>query len=470
MSFISNLFEGIINFLGSLYPTFRNINNFIGTLLPALVVYQTVYFIIGLFWTRKFKPAKKKHKYGIVIAARNEEMVIGNLIDSIHKQDYPKDLLTIFVVADNCTDKTAQIAREKGCICYERFDDTRKTKGFALEYLFDRIEEDYGRLSFEGYFVFDADNLLKSDYISRMNDAFDSGEKMITSYRNIKNIDENWITLSFAVHWLRSIRHNHRARSVLRLATNIQGTGYLFASEVVANGWHYTSLTEDRGLTADAVAQGYRISYQDAAEFYDEQTPNWKVAYNQKLRWSKGLLINFKESGWKLFVNIIFGRKYAKVKWSKDNNFPFLREDQTFISELYNDNLFAEYTAHKPMETIKTAQEVDAIERDAKNSEVVADKMDAEDRQVYNQIIESLNYLILQNPTNEYLPTIVNNITKRVVDAILRKEYRFLPLGDVVAGVMFEGIDVTPEMESVRELVLSAFPEEREMNEGRGLA
>ncbi len=318
MSFISNLFEGIINFLGSLYPTFRNINNFIGTLLPALVVYQTVYFIIGLFWTRKFKPAKKKHKYGIVIAARNEEMVIGNLIDSIHKQDYPKDLLTIFVVADNCTDKTAQIAREKGCICYERFDDTRKTKGFALEYLFDRIEEDYGRLSFEGYFVFDADNLLKRDYISRMNDAFDSGEKMITSYRNIKNIDENWITLSFAVHWLRSIRHNHRARSVLRLATNIQGTGYLFASEVVANGWHYTSLTEDRGLTADAVAQGYRISYQDAAEFYDEQTPNWKVAYNQKLRWSKGLLINFKESGWKLFVNIIFGRKYAKVKWSKE--------------------------------------------------------------------------------------------------------------------------------------------------------
>ena len=74
--------------------------------------------------------------------------------------------------------------------------------------------------------------------------------------------------------------------------------------------------------------------------------------------------------------------------------------------------------------------------------------MDAEDRQVYNQIVESLNYLILQNPTNEYLPTIVNNITKRIVDVILRKEYRFLPLGDVVAGVMFEGI-VAPFSSSV---------------------
>ena len=314
---MENVFDSIIRFLGSLYPIFNVINNFIGKLLPALVTYRIFYLIIGLFFTRKFKKAKKQHKYGIVIAARNEEMVIGNLIDSINKQDYPKDLLTIFVVADNCTDNTAKIARKKGCICYERFDDVHKTKGYALEYLFDKIEEDYGRDSFEGFFVFDADNLLKKDYISKMNDAFDSGEKIITSYRNIKNIDENWITMSFAVHWLRSIRQYHRARSFLRLATNIQGTGYLFSSEVVKDGWHYVSLTEDRGLTADAVAQGYRISYQDAAEFYDEQTPKAKVAYNQKLRWSKGLLINFKESGFKLFRNIILGKKYAKVKWSK---------------------------------------------------------------------------------------------------------------------------------------------------------
>ena len=322
---MENIFDSIIKFLGSLYPVANVINNYLGRLLPALVTYRIFYFIIGLFFTRKFKKAKKNHKYGIVIAARNEETVIGNLIDSINKQDYPKKLLTIFVVADNCTDNTAQIARKKGCIVYERQDLEHKTKGYALEYLFDRIEEDYKRDSFEGFFVFDADNLLKKDYISRMNDAFDSGEKIITSYRNIKNIDENWITMSFAVHWLRSIRQNHRARSFLRLATNIQGTGYLFSSEVVKNGWHYVSLTEDRGLTADAVAQGYRISYQDAAEFYDEQTPNAKVAYNQKLRWSKGLLINFKESGWKLFRNIFLGKKYAKVKWSKQE-----REENLF--------------------------------------------------------------------------------------------------------------------------------------------
>ena len=311
------MFMNIINDIGDIYPILKNINNVIGSALSAMLIYKTVYFLIGVFFTRKFKPAKKKHKYAIVIAARNEEAVIGNLLDSINKQDYPSDLITTFVVADNCTDNTAEIARKNGAVCYERFDNDRKTKGFALQYLFERIEEDYGRMSFEGYFVFDADNLLRKDYITRMNEAFDSGEKIITSYRNTKNFDENWIASTYALHWIRSIRCNHRARSVLRLATNIQGTGFLFVNEIVRNGWKYTSLTEDRALTADAVAQGYRISYNDAAMFYDEQPTSLKIALRQRLRWSKGHLLAFLETGPYLFTNIFFGKLFLKTKWKE---------------------------------------------------------------------------------------------------------------------------------------------------------
>ena len=250
-----------------------------------------------------------------MIAARNEKYVIGNLIDSIHKQDYPSDKYTIFVVADNCTDDTAEIARKKGAIVYERFDDVNKTKGFALQYLVKNIEKDYGIESFEGYFIFDADNLLKSNFISKMNDAFDEGCKIITSYRNTKNFDENWVASTYAIHWIRSIRTNHRARSVLRLATNIQGTGFLFTNEIIKNGWNYTSLTEDRALTADAVAQGYQITYQDEAEFYDEQPVSVKVALRQRLRWSKGHLQAFVESGPYLFINIFCGKRFLKANW-----------------------------------------------------------------------------------------------------------------------------------------------------------
>ena len=122
------ILNNIITAIGSFYFTGNKIYKIIGIILSIMVFHKAFYFVIGMFFTRKFKPAKKQHKYGILIAARNEKAVIGNLIDSINKQDYPKDLYTIFVVADNCTDNTAKIAKEEGAIVYERFDEAHKTK------------------------------------------------------------------------------------------------------------------------------------------------------------------------------------------------------------------------------------------------------------------------------------------------------------------------------------------------------
>ena len=318
----------VINFFSGLPKRFADAHNvyevaavissIILTVLTVMYLYKKLYTLIGIFATRKFPTAKCNHKYAVVIAARNEETVIGNLIDSINRQDYDMSLVDIFVVADNCTDKTAEIARQKGAVCYERFDNEHCTKGYALQFLFQNIERDYKTDSYEGFFVFDADNLLKRDYITRMNEAFDSGEKIITSYRNTKNFDENWVASTYAIHWLRSIRVNHRARSVLKLATNIQGTGFLFTSEIVKNGWKYVSLTEDRALTADAVVAGYRISYCDAAEFYDEQPVSVKIAVRHRVRWAKGHIQAFFESGWGLFKNIFRGKGFRQKFMSYD--------------------------------------------------------------------------------------------------------------------------------------------------------
>ena len=101
---------GVLTTVGGWYPVLKVIYAVIGTVFSVMLAYKTVYRIIGLFFTRKFKPTKNKHKYAVVVAARNEEKVIGNLLDSIAKQDYPKELITTFVVADNCTDKTAEVA------------------------------------------------------------------------------------------------------------------------------------------------------------------------------------------------------------------------------------------------------------------------------------------------------------------------------------------------------------------------
>ncbi len=285
--------------------------NIIWNWIFELYSFKVIYKITGLFFTRRFKKATVNHKYAILVAARNEEKVVGNLVDSIRKQDYPQELVTIFVVADNCTDNTAEVSRQQGAICYERFDPDHRTKGFALQYLVKCIDRDYGIDAFEGYFIFDADNLLKSDYLKNMNESFDAGEKIITSYRNTKNFDDNWISASYGVHWIRTIRNEHRARSLFHLATRIQGTGFLFAWEVIKDGWNYTSLTEDRAFCADAVANGYKISYNNKAEFYDEQPIDIKTAFRQRIRWSKGHLQALVETGPQLFSHIFVTKGMA---------------------------------------------------------------------------------------------------------------------------------------------------------------
>ncbi len=123
----------------------------------------------------------------MLIAARNESMVIGNLIRSIQNQTYPGKLVDIFVVADNCTDDTAGIARQLGAMVYERFNKQEVGKGYALDFAFRRIAQDYGNDYHDAFFVFDADNLLDPHYIDEMNVVFSQGYQIITSYRNSKN-------------------------------------------------------------------------------------------------------------------------------------------------------------------------------------------------------------------------------------------------------------------------------------------
>lgn len=105
--------------------TINTINSILYIALTVLYFYQFIYIVIALIGDKKKKldtyEAKKLHKFAFIIAARNEQAVIGNLINSIKQQNYPAELIDVIVVADNCTDDTAQIAREHGAICYERF-------------------------------------------------------------------------------------------------------------------------------------------------------------------------------------------------------------------------------------------------------------------------------------------------------------------------------------------------------------
>ena len=189
-------------------------NQIVITLLTLCFLYQGVFFIIGALRGEVAPPrAKKLHRYAFFVAAHNEEAVIANLVRSIKDQDYPAELIDVFVVADACTDDTARLAREAGAIVYERNDLARKGKSWVMDYGFDRILKEYpGR--YEGYFIFDADNVISRDYVTKMNDAFDQGYMVVTSYRNSKNFGSSWISSANANWYLREARVLNNARSI----------------------------------------------------------------------------------------------------------------------------------------------------------------------------------------------------------------------------------------------------------------
>ena len=260
----------------------------------VMISYQALYLVLGFFAKSKtFPPAGKTHSYGIVIAARNEERVIGNLLESIHQQDYDPALIKVFVVADNCSDNTAEICRRHGAVVYERRDKEHARKGYALEFLFENIRRDFGIESVDAYIFFDADNLLKRDFVTQMNNAFDSCGDIVVGYRNTKNFGTNFISAAYGLHFYRSTMSMHRPRSVLRQSTHIAGTGYAVSSRLLREGWHWTCLTEDTELSMNAVSRGIKIDFCEAAEFYDEQPYSLDVMLRQRIRWAKGRLAVF---------------------------------------------------------------------------------------------------------------------------------------------------------------------------------
>ena len=173
--------------------TLKTINFVIAVIFFVCYTYQFLY--IPVPWLRKARPhgPAKDNRYAVLICARNESAVIADLIGSLRSQTYDQSLLHIFVLADNCTDDTSDIARSAGATVYERFNNVQVGKGYALQTLLGHLEQDYPA-GFDGYFVFDADNILDPDYIAAMNRTFSQGHDIVTSYRNSKNYGDNWIS------------------------------------------------------------------------------------------------------------------------------------------------------------------------------------------------------------------------------------------------------------------------------------
>ena len=280
----------------------KSFNTAIAILLTLFYLYQIGYLMIGLVEKhRKQQSAEHRlHRYAVIISARNEANVIGGLIQSLKEQNYPSELLDIYVIADNCTDNTARVAEMAGAYVYRRFNKTLVGKGYAMDYLFSRLSSE-GRDDYEGYFVFDADNYVDPNFVREMNKVFDTGKyAAITSYRNSKNFGANWISAGYGLWFLREARFLNYPRMKLGISCAISGTGFLVSAKTIREngGWPYHLLTEDIEFSVSCALKGHRIGYCDKAVIYDEQPTTFKQSWDQRMRWSKGFYqVNTNYSG-----------------------------------------------------------------------------------------------------------------------------------------------------------------------------
>ncbi len=273
-------------------------------LQQALVWLITIYWLYQLvisicsFVKLKDKPLKenKNHKFMAILPAHNEERVIKNLIESLKNQDYPKELLDIYVIADNCTDNTAQIARDAGAIVYERTeqDKKKKTKGAALQwFLKQKIEEN---ADYDALFIFDADNIVDVNFTKAMNKKLCQGEEVVQGYRDIKNPTDSWISAGYAIFYWTMHRFYHLARYNLGLSALLNGTGFMVKFDVIKpTGWDTKTLVEDIEFSLKNIIAGKRVDWSTEAIVYDEQPVGFKQSWSQRTRWTVGHIQCLKE-------------------------------------------------------------------------------------------------------------------------------------------------------------------------------
>ena len=271
----------------------------------------TIYYIYELlvsifsFVKLKDKPLikEKNHKFICILPAHNEEAVIGNLVHSLQQQTYPKEFYDICVIADNCDDNTAQIAKDAGAMVFERHepDKAKRTKGFALQKYIGTLLADEN-MDYDAFCIFDADNIVDEKFLEAMNKHLCQGEEVVQGYRDIKNPTDSWIASGYALFYWMMNRFYHLARYNAGLSALLNGTGFMVKFDCIRNtGWDTNTLTEDIEFSIKSIIGGKKVGWATDAKVYDEEPVDFKPSWKQRQRWTVGHIQVLKEYTMPLF-------------------------------------------------------------------------------------------------------------------------------------------------------------------------
>jgi len=257
-------------------------------LLAVIGIYQFTLSLAGIIKKKNKVRHEPKKTFAVLVAAHNEETVVGALVENLLKLKYPRDMYDIFVICDNCTDNTANIVRSyEGVYACERSNPTLRGKGYAIEWMLKELWKHPRQ--YDAIVMFDADNLASPDFLSEMNNDLCNGARVIQGYLDTKNPHDSWITAAYGVTYWYCNRLWQLSRRNLNMANFLGGTGMCFETALIKEmGWGATSLVEDLEFTARCVSRGVNPVFNYDAKVFDEKPLTFKASSRQRLRWMQG--------------------------------------------------------------------------------------------------------------------------------------------------------------------------------------
>lgn len=256
-------------------------------ILAAIAVYQFVFSLFGLRRNKTKQQVPPQKSFAVLVAAHNEEEVVGALMENLKQLRYPAELYDVFVICDNCTDNTARIVREHGMNACVRTNANQRGKGYAIEWM---LKELWAMpRQYDAVVMFDADNLAHPDFLLEMNNDLCSGAKVIQGYIDTKNPEDSWITAAYGVSYWYINRLWQLSRHNLGMANFLGGTGMCFETNLLKEmGWGATSLVEDLEFTMRSASKGVYPKFNYDAKVFDEKPLTFKASARQRLRWMQG--------------------------------------------------------------------------------------------------------------------------------------------------------------------------------------
>jgi 1,2-diacylglycerol 3-beta-glucosyltransferase len=249
-------------------------------------------------------------RFAVVIPAHDEESVLSATLTRLQQQTYPRELFDVWVVADHCTDRTAEVARQGGVVVYERTSLPKGRKAYALQWLLKQALS--GERSYDAVAIFDADSLADCGFLQAMDGHLRVGERVLQGQHIISNPQDSLLTAMTAVDMRLNNRLRNQSRSNLGLSPRLMGDAMVLdASLLQMHAWPGESLTEDREYGYELLLRGIRAHYVPEARSFGQAAAGWKQAVPQRLRWYRGLLGMQRRLAGRLLAGAVRSRSLA---------------------------------------------------------------------------------------------------------------------------------------------------------------